>query len=143
MSMPATGNQPIGNAVGQVQQVYGGSMGAVGAAALGSDLGSGGWEFTAEELESVIKKWKDLLDDVEKDRHKIRDIRRNLRSPPSDDDPTGAYYKKLIDGATAMEQSNDSMHSYIKDYISRLEDAKSELKESDDAAARSVRDTAK
>lgn len=141
MSMPGIGSQPIGIATGQVQQVYGGSMGGLVAGALGPDLGSGGWEFTAEEMDSVIKKWEGLLDDIKDDRRKIRDMRQYGTNQPSEDQPTTNYWQRLLEGVNALEDSNKSMLSYVQDYTDRLKKAKADLEESDDAAARSVRST--
>lgn len=143
MSLPPSGNQPIGNAVGQVQQVYGGSMGGLTSAVLGTDPGSGGWEFTADELESVINKWEDLLDDVKEDRHKIRDLLAIFRTgeQPSDDDPTTNYHERVIDGVKALKKSNDSMLSYVDNYIESLRKAKKKLEESDADARDSLSST--
>jgi len=136
-------NRPIGTTGEQVQDVYGGSIWHDMRETLGvGDAASGHWEFDFDEMEAVIKKWRGLLDDLKEDRNKIRRILQSCRTgQPSDDEPTMNYHARLIDGATAMRKSNQSMISYVSEYIEKLQDAKSEIAESDAAAGDALRST--
>src|SRR5699024_3384813 len=96
--------------------------------------------FDFDEMGAVIKKWDGLLEDLKEDRSKIRRILQSCRTgQPSDDEPTTNYHARLIDGATAMQESNQSMITYVSDYVEKLRKARSEVAESDAAAGDALR----
>lgn len=122
-----------GGAVGQVQSVFGGSV--MGAAK--SMIGGGGFEFSPEELEGVIKEWEDLLEELQDDSQELGRI-KIAATPPAEDVASVGFVNAVVDGLNEAHESNQSMVAYVEDYIAKLKAAKAGNEEVDAANAGAV-----
>ena len=109
-----------GGAVGQVQNVFGGSVMAVGAGLQGV---GGGFEFSPEELAAVIQGWEDLLVEFKQDQDHIREM-QEMVIPPAEDSSSVGFTDAVRAGLADLYESNDSMVKYAEEYLEKLRAAK-------------------
>lgn len=86
--------------------------------------GGGSFKMDPQELETVISHWEDLLDKLTADGLKIERVADSLRAP-AQDTASGGYVSSGLDSILALKTQNDSMMDYVKNYIKKLNIAKS------------------
>ena len=104
-----------------------------GAKAPAGGGGSGGYVFSPEEIDAVIKQWQDLYDELQEDeRHaqSVADVKPpGLEFASSDfTDVAGPSGKMLLDQVQRMRQ-------YVRDYIQALTDARDATQATDENAS--------
>jgi hypothetical protein len=124
----------IGEAGRAAQAVWGDAPTEPGRVYGGGAGGSGRFELSPDELASVIGLWQDELDKITEDGRKIELVIRSLRAPGGDT-ASGGYVSTGMDSLSALQSQNDSMKTYVQDYIKKLNLAKSGTVATDEAVA--------
>jgi hypothetical protein len=93
---------------------------------VGSYGSGGGYKFSEDEIDGVIKQWEDLLTNMGKD---LRDA-QNIAyvTPPADEFASHDFINKGADpsGKTLLEQ-HQRMHDYVSNFIEALRAAKNKI----------------
>lgn len=87
---------------------------------------AGGYKFSEDEIDSVIKQWEDLhahLNDDLTDAHKIKEVK-----PPADEFASHDFVDQGANpsGATLLEQ-HQRMYDYVGNFITALRAAKNKI----------------
>ncbi|MDT8910491.1 hypothetical protein [Amycolatopsis sp. PS_44_ISF1] len=87
---------------------------------------AGGYKFEANEVDSVIKQWQDLLDDLNTDLKQARTIAEVRR--PADEPASNDFIDKGANpsGTTLLEQ-HQRMVQYVNNFITALKAAKNKI----------------
>lgn len=123
------------SATDQVREVYGGET-WTDAAWSG---GAGSWSFDPETLNNVLSRWEKLRDDALGDREAIRRM-LNHALPPSEDQVSVGFTNKIVEGLLSLQESNDSMLTYVESFIEKLAAAKRHYQSTEDANVEPFRD---
>jgi len=116
----------------------GAAAGAVGGQAS-TGGGSGGYVFSPEEIDEVIKQWEDLRDQLEDDLNQakvVADVDGPGREFASSDFESAARPT----GRLLVEQTK-RMSDYVNNYIRALKDAKNRTQAQDEQAEEDVETT--
>lgn len=100
----------------------------------GTPAASGAWSFDRDQINHLIGKWEDLLDDCKKDREVLQDLRGG-EPELSRDDPSTKYASLVLDGIGSIRQSNISMIKYIEDFVEKLKAARDGIQRTEDSNA--------
>ncbi|GLY67489.1 hypothetical protein [Amycolatopsis taiwanensis] len=104
---------------------------------VGNNGSPGGYHFEPDQVQSVITKWQNLLQDLEQDRldaHQIALIQAPAPDPASNQfTDNGA----LPSGRTLLEQT-DRMIQYVQNYIEALQKASGQIQQADADAQQAV-----
>ncbi len=115
----------IGEA-GQAARAIWGDLGSDPGRVYGGGGGGGGqFKMDPQELATVITHWEDLQERLTEDGMKIDRILEALQIPPGGDSASGSYVSSGVDSVLALQAQNDSMKDYVKNYIKKLNLAKS------------------
>ncbi len=94
--------------------------------AVGGGGTNGKWVFTSlDQLDGLIKKWKDIRDAIRDRRFRIERA-RELVEPPAADIMSVIQAKALEHSLEAMGQHAGSMYMYADAYIQKLEHARTQ-----------------
>jgi hypothetical protein len=87
---------------------------------------AGGYKFSADEVDSVIKKWQDLRDNLSDDLVNARTIATVRR--PADEPASNDFIAKGSNpsGQTLLDQ-HQRMVQYVNNYITALQAAKNKI----------------
>lgn len=130
----------IGDAARAVKAIWGDLTTPEPTVYGGGGGGGGRFEMSPEELQTVIGLWQDELQKVSNDGDKIEDILFELM-PPGQDDASSSYVDSGMESLQALKKQNESMKTYIVDYIAKLELAKTKTMVTDAAHADVMRPT--
>lgn len=115
----------IGEAGQAARAIWGDLAESRGRVYGGGGGGGGSFKMDPQELATVISHWEDLLDRLTEDGMKIEKVADSLRQPPGQDTASGGYVNSGLDSILALKTQNDSMIDYVKNYIKKLNTAKS------------------
>ena len=95
---------------------------------------SGGYKFSADEVDAVIKQWEDLLTNVQDDLQHARTI-ADVKAP-ADEYASNDFISKGADpsGQSLLEQ-HQRMVDYTKNFITALKAAKNKITVAEQEAA--------
>ncbi|MBN6035657.1 hypothetical protein [Amycolatopsis sp. 195334CR] len=95
----------------------------------------GGFTFQGDQIDAVIKKWKDLLDDLDND-YTDAELMAAVKAPGKEF-ASGDFAKLAGPSVKAFMDQNQKMRDYVTNYIDALEAAKNSMtnKEADTEAA--------
>ncbi|WP_216209398.1 hypothetical protein [Amycolatopsis aidingensis] len=124
MADEAVSGVGAGAAAAAVRQVWGQSfLDQVAAGASGSS-GGGGFRFpSAEEIDSVIRKWEAEHETIIEDGEDIGYL-LELATPPAKDQASTGYVETARASLKRLQEQNMSMRSYVETYIEKLLAAK-------------------
>lgn len=94
---------------------------------------SGGYVFSPEEIDAVIKAWEDLYDEVEtdeRDAHEIASVKA-----PGLEFASGDFANAAGPSGETLVDQVQRMKKYVGDYIMALKDAKRAVQEQEEQAA--------
>lgn len=104
---------------------------------VGSNGDAGGFKFDSDGVDGVITKWKNLRDDLQKDKAFAERIAK-VRAPGKEF-ASGDFTKVANpSGDTLLEQTN-RMITYVDNYITALENAKKGIHQGEDDAKKAVK----
>lgn len=101
--------------------------------------GSGGYVFSPEEVDEVIKQWQELLDGLEVDRKEARVV-ASVRGPGAEFASSDFEQAARPSGRMLYEQTQ-RMCEYVAKYIQALKDARDATVTRDQEAREHVGDT--
>ena len=98
---------------------------------------AGGYKFSSDEVDSVITKWQDLLDNLNTDLKHARTIAGVRR--PADEPASNDFIDKGANpsGTTLLDQ-HDRMVQYVNNFITALKAAKNKITVAEQEARDSV-----
>ncbi|WP_158879578.1 hypothetical protein [Amycolatopsis anabasis] len=102
---------------------YGGP--ANGKVSVPAPGGSGGFEFDADKLGDIIKKWQDLHDDLLKDKRDA-ELMAGVKAPGKEF-ASGDWEKRANPSGKAFLEQNGQMLKYVEDYITALQNAQKKI----------------
>ncbi|AXB46297.1 MULTISPECIES: hypothetical protein [Amycolatopsis] len=85
----------------------------------------GGFTFQADQIDAVIKKWQDLLDDLKTDAEDARNMA--AVKAPGKEFASGDFAKLAIPSVKAFIDQNTKMQEYVENYVEALESAKKSM----------------
>lgn len=100
-------------------------MAAPAAAGAPAPAAGSGFVFEADQLDDVIRRWQDLLDDLRSDQGDAERM-AHVR-PPGREFASGDFADAANPSGLAFLESNQRMQSYIEDYIRALERARQSI----------------
>ncbi|WP_336162018.1 hypothetical protein [Amycolatopsis sp. VC5-11] len=109
---------------------------------VGSYGKGGGYKFSEDEIDSVIKQWEDLLDDLKNDLDSAERI-ANVQAPG--DEPASNLYVKQGAGPSgeSLKQQHKAMVDYTVNFITALRAAKNKITVAEQQAADAAKAPAK
>jgi hypothetical protein len=108
---------------------------------VGNNGPSGGYHFEPDQVQGVITKWQNLLDDLKQDHIDAQQI-ATVRAPAPD--PASNQFTDngaLPSGQTLVEQT-DRMIQYVQNYIDALQKASGKIQQADADAQQAVNQSA-
>lgn len=104
---------------------------------VGSNGPSGGYHFEPDQVQSVIAKWQQLLQDLESDRQNARAIA--FVGAPANDPASGQFINNGANrsGQTLLAQT-ERMIQYVQNYIAALQKASGAIQQADADAQQAV-----
>ncbi|WP_020669134.1 hypothetical protein [Amycolatopsis nigrescens] len=96
----------------------------------------GGFKFEPEQVGAVITKWRDLLDELTKDRYQAEMVAK-VRAP-GEEFASGDFVKVANPSGQTLLEQNERMIQYVQNYISALESAQKGLQQGEDDAVQAV-----
>ncbi|GAB3509183.1 hypothetical protein [Amycolatopsis cihanbeyliensis] len=104
---------------------------------VGNNGASGGYKFTPEEVDGVIAKWRQLLEDLRSDEREAWRVAHV--QPPGREFASGDFVDQGANpsGKTLLEQ-HQRMIEYVESYIEALEKASGKIQESEDEAQQAI-----
>lgn len=98
---------------------------------VGSKGSSGGYKFSADQVQGVINQWQDLLSDLVDDQQSIS-MMTWAAKPPGKEFASGDYIDKGLNPSTqTLAQQNQRMITYVQDYIKALEQASGRIQQTE------------
>ncbi|QRP51313.1 hypothetical protein I6J71_44930 [Amycolatopsis sp. FDAARGOS 1241] len=93
---------------------------------VGSYGSGGGYKFSEDEIDGVIKQWQDLADNLNTDLDNARTIA--YVKPPADEFASSDFVKGGANpsGQTLLEQ-HQRMHDYVNNFVTALKAAKNKI----------------
>jgi hypothetical protein len=86
----------------------------------------GGYKFSDDEVDSVIKQWEDLLTDLRNDRLKATQIAEVL--PPGDEPASHNFVETGVNpSGQSLKDEHQAMYDYVNNYITALHAAKNKI----------------
>lgn len=102
------------------------------------DGGSGGYVFSPEEIDEVIKQWEELLDDIMQDEDHVRTIA--TVQAPGREFASGDFKDAAGPSGEMLAEQTKRMRRYVSAYINALKNAKHATQAQDQQAAGTARD---
>ncbi|OZM72724.1 hypothetical protein CFN78_13965 [Amycolatopsis antarctica] len=120
------------------------AKGLGGAAALAGNVagdvagskGGGGFQFAPDQIDAVIAKWEDLLNQLRDDEAEVR-IVRDVR-PPGNEFASGDFADAGRKSGETLGDQNQRMIDYVTRYIEALKTAKSGVQATEENAQADV-----
>lgn len=117
--------ETVSNAMAPVLGILGAGMPT--ALPTGGGGGGGSYMFAnLEELDGVIRQWRDLVDELKADQGRVRHAVDNL-ARPAGDDVSGENFRESNKVVSAMQRHNETLMKYAAHYVKKLEDCRKQM----------------
>ncbi|WP_232212825.1 hypothetical protein [Saccharomonospora saliphila] len=130
----ATVGKAVGGPIGAATKMI--SMAAPTIAGAAKPSGGGGFAFSPEEIDAIIKEWRNLSSDLKFD-HTQASIMAQVQSPGAEF-ASADFAERANPSAEAFLQAYEKMMAYVNAYINALENAKQQISTQDEQAQEDI-----